>query len=152
VRKARKTYIESVRELEQQRWIERGQAPVIPPARRPRFDDKTLGVQFFRTRVEGADFSNLTLPGTYVGRTEIAHTSFRNTDLSHSTMCWNDFVEVDFTGACLASCDLRSSTFDECTFDDADLHGALVGSDQDIDLSPEQQRTVVLSDKEPEGG
>jgi uncharacterized protein YjbI with pentapeptide repeats len=148
----RRTYEESVRELERQGWIERGQAPTAPPAQRPRFDDDALGVQFFRTRVEDADFSNLTIPGTFFGRSEILRTSFRSTDLRNSTLCWNDFVEVDFSDACLTSCDLRAATFDGCTFDRADLRGALVSSSQEIDLSAEQKQTVVWSDEEPDGG
>ena len=148
----RRTYEESVRELERQGWIERGQAPTAPPARRPRFDDEALGIQFFRTSVENADLSNLTMPGTFFGRSEIVRTCFRDTDLRNSTLCWNDFVDVDFSEACLASCDLRASTFDGCTFERADLRGALVGSAQEIDLSEEQRQTVVWSDEEPAGG
>jgi uncharacterized protein YjbI with pentapeptide repeats len=148
----RRTYEDSVRELERQGWIERGQAPTAPPALRPRFDDEALGIQFFRTSVENADLSNLTMPGTFFGRSEIVRTSFRDTDLRNSTLCWNDFVDVDFSGACLASCDLRASTFDGCTFERADLRGALVGSAQGIDLSEEQRQTVVWSDEEPDGG
>jgi len=94
-----------------------------------------LGIQFFRTYVEDADLSNLTMPGTFFGRSEITRSSFRNTDLRSSTLCWNDFVAVDFSDACLADCDLRASTFDGCTFERADQRGALVGSAQDINLS-----------------
>ncbi len=148
----RRTYEESVFELERQGWIERGQAPTTAPATRPRFDDDAAGIAFFRTRVEDADLSNLTLPGTFFGRSEIVRTRFRNTDLRNSTLCWNDFVDVDFTDACLASCDLRGSSFDRCTFAGADLRGALVGSAQEIDLSLEQRETVVWSDEEPDGG
>jgi uncharacterized protein YjbI with pentapeptide repeats len=148
----RRTYEESVRELERQGWVERGQAPTAPPTRRPCFDDEALGIQFFRTSVEDADLSNLTMPGTFFGRSQIVRTRFRDTDLRNSTLCWTDFIDVDFSGACLASCDLRASTFDGCTFARADLRGAVVGSAQEIDLSEEQWQTVVASDEEPDGG
>ena len=49
---------------------------------------------------------------------------FRNTDLSESNLCWNDFADVDFTNATLASCDLRASNFERVKFVSTDLTGA----------------------------
>jgi uncharacterized protein YjbI with pentapeptide repeats len=148
----RKTYAASVLELERLGFIDQGQAPASPPARRPQFDDDALGVQFFRTLVADSDLSNLTLPGTFFGRSEIVRSSFRNCDLRLSTMCWNDFVDVDFSEACLADCDLRASGFERCRFTNADVSRALLGRNQSIDLSDEQRGTVVWCDDEPPGG
>ncbi|MFN7139646.1 MAG: pentapeptide repeat-containing protein, partial [Limisphaerales bacterium] len=95
--------------------------------------------QLADARLEG-----LTLPRTFFGRSEIRGVSFRGTDLSESTGCWNDFVDVDFGEADLSEVDLRGSifrrvsfrcavlrgadlrrtSFSGCTFADADLTGA----------------------------
>src|SRR5689334_10312217 len=73
--------------------------PVLPD-RRPRFDDdEPLGVSFFRTRLNDAQLTNLTLPRTFFGRSGISSSSFENTDLSESTLCWNDFIDVSFRNA-----------------------------------------------------
>lgn len=148
----RSSYHDSVRRLEELGYIDKGQAPVAAPDCRPRFDDDALGIQFFRTHVADEDLSNLTLPGTFFGRSEIVRSSFRNTDLQRSTMCWNDFVEVDFREACLADCDLRASSFEGCDFDGADMRGVILSSDCSIRLSASQREAVVWSDAEPEGG
>jgi uncharacterized protein YjbI with pentapeptide repeats len=50
--------------------------------------------------------------------------SFRDTDLSESHMCWNDFTNCDFTKADLSGCDMRASVFDGCKFIGAILRGA----------------------------
>ena len=147
---ARISYLESVRKLEELGYIEKGQARAAAPDRRPRFDDDALGIQFFRTRVADEDLSNLTLPGTFFGRSAIVRTSFRDSDLQRSTMCWNDFVEVDFRGASLVECDLRASSFEACDFDGADMRGAILSSECPIRLSPSQREAVVWSDEEPE--
>jgi uncharacterized protein YjbI with pentapeptide repeats len=77
-------------------WPDSEPAPPIPQ-RKPRYDDdETLGVSFFRTRVAG-DLSGLTLPRTFFGRSEIKGASFRGTDLRESRLCWNDFIDVDFS-------------------------------------------------------
>jgi hypothetical protein len=60
-----------------------GKIPPMP-SRQPRHDDDELGVSFFRTRVEG-DLSNLTIPRTFFGRSEIIEASFCGTDLTEST-------------------------------------------------------------------
>ena len=54
---------------------------------------------------------------------EVRGVSFGRTDLSESTMNWNDFIEVDFTGASLARADLRCM-FSRVRFVEADLRGA----------------------------
>ena len=95
------------------------------PDRMPRFDDEHAGLSFFKTFIgEGDDFSNLTIPKTFFGRSEIREASFRNTDLSQSCMCWNDFVDVDFAEADLSFADLRCSLFRQVRFRNASLKGA----------------------------
>lgn len=164
---------------------------VIPPIpdHRPRCDDESpLGVTFFRTFVgqdiehgdedaNNRDLENLTLPRTFIGRSYIQHVSFKNTDLSESTMCWNDFTKVDFTDTNLAGCDLRASIFTEvdfvrtnlrnadlrrsnfetCDFTDADMRGAKMTHEQgeEIDLLEQQQQEIDWQDsegEEPPGG
>ena len=148
----RSGYHDSVRKLEQLGYLEEGQAPNAAPDRRPQFDDELLGIQFFRTRVSDADLSSLTLPGTYFGRSEIIRTAFRNTDLRLSTLCWNDFIEVDLRDACLADCDLRAALFERCEIEGADLRGAILSRDCSLPLSASQREAVVWSDEEPDGG
>jgi uncharacterized protein YjbI with pentapeptide repeats len=145
-------YEESVRRLEELDIIEKGEAPTAVPDRRPRFDDEVLGLQFFRTRLADADLSNLTLPGVFFGRSEIVSCSFRNADLYLSTMCWNDFIDVDFRDASLADCDLRAALFEGCKFDGAEMRGAILSRDCSIVLSASQREQVVWSDEEPGGG
>lgn len=92
------------------------------PAHRPTVDDEgPQGMEFFRTDVVGEDLSGLTLRRSYFGRCLIERTSFRNTDLTESSLCWNDFTDVRFDGAVLSGCDLRASQFDQTSFDHADL-------------------------------
>ena len=56
------------------------------------------------------------------GRSEIRNVSFLNSDLSESTLCWNDFVWVNFTGCDLSRSDMRAvAAFDSCTFCASDL-------------------------------
>jgi BTB/POZ domain-containing protein KCTD9 len=147
-----------------------GGLPVLPDRRPEPGDDLPHGVSFFRTWLgsgqpfglkasspehEGGgigehDLENLTLPRTFFGRSEVSYISFSNTDLSESTLCWNDFIEVDFTDADLSegdlrasiytrtlfvranlrNADLRRSTFEECDFTDADLRGAKLTREQ----------------------
>ena len=149
---ARLSYAESVRRLVEQGDIAVGTAPATPPTRRVHADDDTLGIEFFRTRVADTDFSNLTLPGLYFGRSEIANCSFRNADIRYSTLCWNDFIDVDFHGACLVDCDLRAALFERCNFEGAEMQGALVNKDSAVYLSEAQRRVVIWSDEEPDGG
>lgn len=65
-------------------------------------------------------------------------------------MCWNDFIEVDFTDACLAEADLRASTFADCDVSGADPRGAIL--DQKLSLSADQRKRGVWNDHEPGGG
>jgi hypothetical protein len=97
--------------------------PFVPP-RMPSHDDEQLGWSFFRTSAHEADYSYCTLPRTYFGRSELNEVNFRNTDLSESRMCWNDFFDCDFAKADLSGCDMRASNFTRCKFDGADLRRA----------------------------
>src|SRR5262245_50280372 len=91
-RATRLSYEESCRLLQRLRlYSDAGTEGVIPPIpdHRPQHDDKApLGVRFFRTWVGEDDLENLTLPRTFFGRSEIGPASFKNTDLSESTLCW----------------------------------------------------------------
>jgi BTB/POZ domain-containing protein KCTD9 len=119
----RLSYTESCRHM-QPRHMEDGEIPPLPD-RMPQADDRVRGVCFFRTLLEGADdLGNLTLPRTFFGRSEITRSSFRNTDLTESNLCWNDFKDVDFADALLARSDLRSSLFTRVRFESADLSNA----------------------------
>jgi uncharacterized protein YjbI with pentapeptide repeats len=44
--------------------------------------------------------------------------------LRESTLCWNDFVDVDFSQAVLSGADLRASLFERVSFVEADLRSA----------------------------
>lgn len=170
-------YEQSCRRLQELGWLDAGDVPPMP-ARPPRHDDEELevAIRFFRTRVSG-DFSNMTLPRTFFGRSEIAAASFRNTDLSESILCWNDFIGVDFTDASLRGSDLRASIFNgvhfsrsdvrdadlrrsrfhECDFTDADFRGAKLTRPLGaaLRLSPRQLESVAWQDsdgEEPSGG
>jgi uncharacterized protein YjbI with pentapeptide repeats len=167
------------------------------PDHRPQYDDEApLGVSFFRTWVGvGRPFglqpsnpddwvdvaehalANLTLPRTFFGRSEISSISFKNTDLSESTLCWNDFIEVNFTDADLSESDLRASifrrvafvrtnlrnadlrrsSFEACDFTDADMAGAKLTRKQGerIHLSDKQRQVIDWQEsagEEPPGG
>src|SRR5262245_46783838 len=87
--------------------------PFIPAAM-PNHDDEDLGFSFFRAGAEEIDLSNLSLPRTYFGRSLLTRVTFIGTDLSESRMCWNDFIECDFTGTDLSRCDMRASVFEAC--------------------------------------
>ena len=175
--KQRLSYEESCRRL-QKDYL--GDGPVPPLRdRMPRPDDEEpLGVSFFRTFVgEGDDLSNLFLPHTFFGRSEINNALFRNTDFTESNLCWNDFTDVDFTDAVLAGSDmgaslfqrvqfvrtdlrlvdLRRSTFQGCTFDGAPMAGAILTRNQKagMGLSKGQIDEIAWTDDEggePDGG
>jgi len=172
--RTRRSYEESCWELQRLGWLKSGSIPPLP-ARPPCYDDpEPLGVEFFRTRVSDDKFENLTLPRTFFGRSEIRDMSFRGTDLSESTLCWNDFIAVDFSdcdlsngdlraslfekvnfsGANISRADLRRSEFKKCDFSGADLRGAKLTRSQRLPLSPSQEREVdwQRSDGEEPGG
>jgi uncharacterized protein YjbI with pentapeptide repeats len=163
-RGSRLPYQESCELLQRLEYCGAGAAPPIPD-RRPQFDDKEpLGLTFFRTLLAEGKLENLTLPRTYFGRSEVRQISFKNTDLSESTLCWNNFTEIDFTDGDLSGCDLRASifigavfvranlldadlrrsTFRECDFTDANLRGAKLTRKQgeQIHLSDSQRESV----------
>ncbi len=167
----RRDYEQTCRELQTLGWLEPGSFPPLP-RQSPKYDDEEpLGVTFFRTRVSG-DFSNMTLPRTFFGRSEISSVSFRNTDLSESTLCWNDFIAVDFSHCCLRANDLRASEFSgvnftgsdlrdadlrrskfaDCDFTDANLHGAKLTRRQaaGLRLSVSQWESVAWQNDEGE--
>ncbi len=198
-RDARCSYEESCRLLQRLGYLAEGIIPPIPdhPGYDPEKDDEDLlGVTFFRTWVGvGRPFGlkpsrpeddvevgehaleNLTLPRTFFGRSEIGPISFKNTDLSESTLCWNDFIEVNFTDTDLSGADLRASiyrrvafvrtnlrnadlrrsTFEECDFTAAEMAGAKLTRKQGerILLSDEQRQVIdwqASDGEEPPGG
>ena len=97
------------------------QPSVVRP---PRHDDESLGPSIFRQLVGDVALADLTLPGLYVGRSELRRVSFRGSDLHFATFNWSDFADCDFTAADLTGADLRACQFVGCTFRDADLSSA----------------------------
>jgi uncharacterized protein YjbI with pentapeptide repeats len=173
----RLSYEESCQRL-QKHYLGEGVIPPLPN-RMPRQDDEEpLGVSFFRTFVgDGDDLSNLFLPHTFFGRSEINAATFRNTDFTESSLCWNDFIDVDFTDAILTGsdirasvfqrvkfvrtdlrrADLRRSTFEVCTFEGARMEGTIATRRQKdtMKLSNRQIAEVAWTNdngKEPAGG
>ena len=71
--------------------------------------------------MSGENLDGLYSPRTFFGRSEIANTSAAGAELSESTLCWNDFINVDFSGAILRRADLRSSIYEQVKFVGADL-------------------------------
>jgi len=120
---SRLSYPESIQLLRERGVLGPDDAPTLPP-RMPQPDDEPGGLEFFRTALEDADLSKVSIPRTLFCRSEVARTSFRDADLSESFMCWTDFVDVDFSTAVLAKADLRASSFQRVSFADADLSGA----------------------------
>jgi BTB/POZ domain-containing protein KCTD9 len=172
----RLSYLESCRRLHDL-GLEGAEPPPMPERMPSYADEDLLGVEFFRTEVSDADCSNLTLPRTFFGRSEIRNVRFCNADLTESRMCWNDFIDVDFTKATLVGCDLRGSayssvnfsgaalqgadlrrsSFENCIFTDALMDGAILFRGQEIDpvLSETQTAAIDWRDEEgpfPDGG
>jgi len=170
-------YEESCRQLQKAGHLDQGPIPPIPN-HLPQYDDpEPLGVNFFRTRLENDKLENMTLRRTFFGRSEVVGVSFKNSDLSQSNLCWNDFTEVDFSNASLESSDLRASLFakvlfnhtdlkkadlrrsrfESCAFDNADLTGAIAHNRQkhELNLAEAQLRQVAWTNddgEEPGGG
>jgi uncharacterized protein YjbI with pentapeptide repeats len=143
---------------------------------RPRYDDEDPGPSLFRTLLADCSLERMTLPGLFVGRSELSRVSFTASDLHLSTFCWNDltqcwfdrcdladsdlrssnFNRCDFSHANLTRCDLRHSSFEECRFDGAVLAGAVASEDQrgPLGLSDEQSGAVSWKTPgpQPDGG
>ena len=173
----RLSYPQSCVQLQKAGYLDPGPIPPIPK-RMPRFDDpEPLGVNFFRTQIENARLENLTLARTFFGRSMFVDVSFKNSDVSESSLCWNDFANVDFTDANLELSDLRGSTFtntlfvranlkkadlrrsqfESCSFEGANLDGSVFHSRQRamLHLSEAQIRQVAWTNDEgdePGGG
>ena len=173
---ARLSYADSCRFLQTEQLLDEGPIPTLPE-RPPRYDDEVFGVSFFRTGLTDGKAENLTLPRTYIARSDVRRFSFRHSDLSESVICWNDFTDVDFSfadlshvdlrasiflnvnfhGANLRNTDLRRSSFKHCIFKDADLAGAKLTRKFKwlFSLSSSQRRSIdwqITLGEEPKGG
>jgi uncharacterized protein YjbI with pentapeptide repeats len=170
----RRSYHESFTVLNEAVEIVGEPRPVV--TRPPRADDLEFGPSIIRTLVEGADLSDLTLPGLYVGRSELRRVFLAGSDLRLSTFNWNDvsacsFYRCDLSGADLRACnfercsftqaeltqaDMRHSTFRDCDFTGARLGGTLLLPSQRalLLLSTEQDAVIAWSDEtaEPTAG
>lgn len=175
----RKNYEESIEELRSLGVISPDEQLVIPD-RMPQYDDEApCGLSFFRTLIdESNNFSNLTIPRTFINKSECKNLSLKNTDAHESNFTWNDFLNVDFSEGTFDACDLRSSNytncnfslasligadmrhanFENCSFDKAIMNRAIVSRSQ-LSLihllSPEQNALIDLRDDnslEPNGG
>jgi len=142
----------------------------------PRYHEETLGPSWFRTAVGNHDLQNLTLPGLYIGRSDVREVSFAGSDLHLSAFNWSDFEDCDFsrcdlsrsdlracnfrncrfTAADLSRADLRNSGFEDCDFVGARLDDAILMNDQKdaIALPDVQASGIKWTDEyeEPEGG
>ncbi len=156
----RRSYEDSCELLKVLGYLQIDSMPSIPDHQPQYDDDEPLSIIFFRTFLGDSDLENLSLPRTYIAKSEVGPISFTNTDLSESTLCWNDFHEVNFTDADLSRSDLRASHFTESAFvranlRDADLrHSTFEGCDFTLadmlgaKLTHEQGENLVLSDKQ----
>jgi len=171
----RLSYEESCARLRELQLLGPDEFPPLPTRMPAHDDEEPLGVNFFRTALEDVDLSGLTLPRTFLGRSELRGVRFDNTDLSESNLCWNDlvsvvfdsadlsradlrassFFRVSFRGADLRGADFRRSSFEYCIFTDAAMDGALAPRDPQFILSPAQAAAVTWIDDEgpePDGG
>jgi uncharacterized protein YjbI with pentapeptide repeats len=165
-------YNDSLRWLRELGWIGQDEHPPMPDHVPQQGDEEPLGLSFFRTFVgEGADLSNLSIPRTFFGRSEVSNAWFCNTDLTESNLRWNDFIDVDFTEATLVRSDLRASiytrvkftrtdlrgadmrrcTFEDCTFDDAQMEGAILTRRQGERLSLSKAQKAAIDWRAEEG-
>jgi uncharacterized protein YjbI with pentapeptide repeats len=178
MRQGRLQYEDSIRRLRELGFLGQEEQPPLPDHVPQPEDEDKLGLGFYKTFIgDGADLSNLSIPRTFFGRSEISNASFRNTDLTESNLRWNDFIDVDFTEATLVRADLRSSIytrvrfartdlrgadmrradFEKCVFDDAVMDGAILTRRQgaQLALSNAQETTVDWRNEdgpEPSGG
>lgn len=97
------------------------QAQVLRP---PRHDDVEPGPSIFRMLLEDVDLADLTMPGLYIGRSNLRRISFRGADLHLSALNWSDLEGCDFSEADLSGSDLRACAFVRCRFRGANLAGA----------------------------
>ena len=118
---SRRSYEDSRRVLESLLAIDAGEKPVAPPPLSPA--DGAPGVHLFGAMLAKAKLEHLTLPGTFISRSEIRDLSFRDTDLTECTAHWNDFIHVNFSGADLSRSDLRGCVFERVRFVGAALAG-----------------------------
>ena len=146
--RARLSYDSSCARLRDLGLLAPKERPPIPK-RLPRHDDESpLGFSMCRARLEdNLDLSDLSLPRSFFGRSEINRVSFRNTDLHESNLCWNDFLGTDFTDADLRRSDMRSSIFQQVVFVNANLDGADLRRSSFIDCNFEgaTMRGVALT-------
>jgi hypothetical protein len=120
-KRERKSYSASFQEVYKALGLSGKPCPDVK--RRPTYRDQDLGPSFFRENILADQFHDLTLPGLYIGRCEVAEMSFVGSDLRLSTFNWNDFHECDFTECDLSRSDLRGCKFVDCKFVKTDLHG-----------------------------
>lgn len=123
------------------------EAPAMPD-QKPQYDSEPKGIEFFRCKVgDEMDLGHLTLSRTFVCRSELNGVSCFNSDFSESNMCWNDFIDVDFTHASLANCDLRASLFENTLFISANLSGADLRQSgfTDCDFTDAKMTSTVLT-------
>lgn len=116
-----KSYEESFKELSDRVEIIGEPRPVVEAP--PRHDDDPPGPSIFRLLIADVSLDELTLPGLFVGRSELKRISLRGSDLHFSCINWNDVIECDFSGADLSGSDLRATRFTKCDFSRADLSG-----------------------------
>ena len=118
----RLSYADSCAVLQKKKLMPEGDVPEMRYAL-PRHDEVTGGVRFFQTMVADVKLERLTLPRTFIGRSEFRAVSFKGTELSESTANWNDFIQVNFSGTDLSRSDLRACLFDRVKFTGANLSG-----------------------------
>lgn len=172
----RRSYEDSCRSLQKRKLLAPGG---LPPLRYdpPRRNDEIPGVRFLNSMTGRTKLEQLTLPRTFISRSEFRATSFKGTDLSQSSANWNDFIGVNFTDADLSGSDFRAGVFNRVKFKNANLAGVdfrycgfakcdFTGADladakltrkagRTLPLTPEQQSVVdwqAEDGEEPEGG
>jgi uncharacterized protein YjbI with pentapeptide repeats len=163
-------YPESIQYLQRMGCLGSDEAPPLLERAPSYGDERPQGLGFFKTFLADDSLAGLTIPRTFFGRSEVRAISFRSSDLSESCLCWNDFLDVDFTDAILAKCDLRASNYErvqftradlrnadlrrsrffDCDFTDALLNGAKLDRGSQLLASLTKEQKVVI-DYQPEG-